>query len=48
MADESQVCERKSDSSMEMSRDKRKLQQNPFTTYRDPRTGQWVVIKSVA
>jgi hypothetical protein len=22
------------------------LQQNPFTTYRDPQTGRWVVVKS--
>jgi hypothetical protein len=25
---------------------KQKLRQNPFTTYRDPQTGQWVVVKS--
>ncbi len=23
----------------------RPLQQNPFTTHRDPKTGKWVVIK---
>jgi hypothetical protein len=48
MANENQVCDKKSGSSMEMSKDRKNLQQNPFTTYRDPRTGQWVVIKSVA
>lgn len=24
---------------------KRSLKSNPFTTYRDPKTGQWLVIK---
>ncbi|MDX2213281.1 MAG: hypothetical protein SFY66_08335 [Oculatellaceae cyanobacterium bins.114] len=27
---------------------KRQLKTNPFTTYRDPKTGQWFVIKPVA
>jgi hypothetical protein len=31
-----------------MARDKEEvLKPNPFTTYRDPQTGKWVVIKPV-
>lgn len=31
----------------EMARVSRKpLQPNPFTTYRDPKTGSWIVVKS--
>ncbi|MBD2464409.1 hypothetical protein H6G89_25720 [Oscillatoria sp. FACHB-1407] len=26
----------------------RQLRQNPFTTYRDPETGRWMVIKAAA
>lgn len=25
-----------------------KLRSNPFTTYRDPKTGRWVVVKTAA
>ena len=27
---------------------KKQLRSNPFTTYRDPETGRWVVIKTAA
>ncbi len=27
---------------------KRKLKTNPFTTYRDPKTGQWFVVKPMS
>ncbi|MGC9523960.1 MAG: hypothetical protein ACP5D7_00295 [Limnospira sp.] len=31
---------------MDIQPREKKLKANPFTAYRDPETGQWVVIKS--
>lgn len=46
---ESQVIENQSRSAVsEASQVKRSLRQNPFTTYRDPETGVWVVVKTMS
>jgi hypothetical protein len=28
-----------------MANNEKKLRQNPYTTYRDPQTGLWIVVK---
>lgn len=32
---------------MSQTNSKGKLRPNPFTTYRDPKTGKWVVVKNM-
>jgi hypothetical protein len=36
-----------SDQSGSAETSKKRLRQNPFTTYRDPQTGLWMVVKPV-
>jgi hypothetical protein len=49
MASDNRANENKSNRNAEMVRTtNRELQTNPFTTYRDPKTGHWIVIKPMA
>ncbi|HEY9623345.1 MAG TPA: hypothetical protein V6C78_23515 [Crinalium sp.] len=41
-------AEQGSSGSETSSNSKKYLRPNPFTTYRDPQTGRWVVVKPVA
>jgi hypothetical protein len=41
-----QASNQQSTESVTLPQSKPLLQQNPFTTYRDPDTGRWIVVKS--